>query len=262
MLKEKPHDTFTRHGADLYIKKKISLLEALTGFQMELPKLDGRTLVIKTKPGEATPIQTFDPLKADADGGDVGWEVLENTDCDLDDMAQADSADVDMLKKAVSKGQLKGKGIGCFVVSGGRTTFKRGTRDECLKAKSSSSGSTMYVLEDENKAGASRMMRAVEGEGLPLLRDPYQFGNLFLQMEIVFPDEVTEEVAEGLKKLLPPALNSSSADETAENVDTHEATFLDPVASYKDGTFSTKDAMDSDDDEGGMGGQRVQCAQQ
>ena len=183
-------------------------------------------------------------------------------DCDLDDMAQADSADVDMLKKAVSKGQLKGKGIGCFVVSGGRTTFKRGTRDECLKAKSSSSGSTMYVLEDENKAGASRMMRAVEGEGLPLLRDPYQFGNLFLQMEIVFPDEVTEEVAEGLKKFLPPALNSSSADETAENVDTHEATFLDPVASYKDGTFSTKDAMDSDDDEGGMGGQRVQCAQQ
>merc|ERR1712159_153137 len=92
VLKEKPHDTFTRYGADLYIKKKISLLEALTGFEMELPKLDGRTLVIKTKPGEATPIQTYDPLKADADGGDVGWEVLENTDCDLDDMAQADSA--------------------------------------------------------------------------------------------------------------------------------------------------------------------------
>jgi len=191
VLKEKPHEMFTRHGADLYIKKEISLLEALTGFEMELPKLDGRTLVLKTKPGDVTKITTFDPLKAGEDGDDCSWEVLEGTDCDLDDMAQADSADVDMLKKAVSKGQLKGKGIGCFVVSGGRTTFKRGTRAECIAAKSSSSGSVMYVLEDESKAGADRMMRAVEGEGLPLMRDPYQFGNLFLQLDIVFPEEAT-----------------------------------------------------------------------
>merc|ERR1712159_266205 len=41
VLKEKEHDVFKRHGADLYIKKKISLVEALCGFTMELKKLDG-----------------------------------------------------------------------------------------------------------------------------------------------------------------------------------------------------------------------------
>merc|ERR1712159_73328 len=154
------------------------------------------------------------------------------------------------MGKAVNT-QLKGKNIGCFVIKDGQTTFKQGTRAECLEAKKKRSGSTMYVLEDESKAGKDRMMRCVEGEGLPLMRDPYQFGNLFLQLEIVFPTELTPEVTEGLKKLLPPALNSSDADQSAENVDTHECTYMDPVASYKDGIFQNKDAMDSDDDEGG-----------
>merc|ERR1712159_261327 len=261
VLKEKPHDLFYRHGADLYIKKKINLVEALCGFCMEIPKLDGRTLVVKTNPGEVTNITTFDPKKADAED-EVGWEVMEGFDCDLDDMAQADSADVDMLKKAVAKGQLKGKGIGCFVVQGGRTTFKKGTREECIKAKSSASGATMYVLADASTGAKSRMMKAVEGEGLPLMRDPYQFGNLFLQLEIEFPTELSEDAVSTLKSVLPAPLNSSSADEEAENVDTHFVSTMDPVASHKDGIFQTKDAMDSDDDEGGMGGQRVQCAQQ
>merc|ERR1712100_707391 len=218
VLKEKPHDTFTRHGADLYIKKKISLLEALTGFQMELPKLDGRTLVIKTKPGDITNICTFDPFAKDG-ADDIEWEVIEDADCDLDDMAQAQTDDVDALKQAVSKGQLKGKGIGCFVMTDGQTTFKQGTRAECMAAKKKRSGHTMYVVADESKAA--------------------------------------------LKGALPPALHSSTADQSAENVDTKEVTTMDPVASHKEGVFTGKDSYDEDDDEGGGGGGRnVQCAQQ
>merc|ERR1712054_443065 len=260
VLKEKPHDVFKRHGADLYIKRKISLVEALCGFTMELKKLDGRTLVMKTKPGDVTTITTFDPFTAEAD--EAGWEVLDGYDFDLEDMAQADSNDIDMLKKAVSKGQLKGKGIGCFVVNGGRTTFKRGSREVCLAAKSKSTGACMYVLEDAGAGAAGRMLRAVEGEGLPLARDPFQFGNLFLQLEIAFPTELSEEAQATLKTVLPAGEHTSTADETAEDVDTHEISLVDPVASYKDGTYSAKDANDSDDDEGGGGGQRVQCAQQ
>merc|ERR1712224_776999 len=152
-------------------------------------------------------------------------------------------------------GQPKGKGIGCFVVNGGRTTFKRGSREECLAAKSKASGACMYVLEDANAGAASRMLRAVEGEGLPLARDPFQFGNLFLQLEIEFPTELSEEVQATLKSVLPAGEHTSTADETAEDVDTHEISLVDPIASYKDGN-------DSDDDEMGGGGQRVQCAQQ
>jgi len=259
VLKEKEHDVFKRHGADLYVKKKISLLEALCGFKMELKKLDGRTLVIKTPPGFVTTINKFDPLNTEEE---QAWEEFADTDCDLDDMAQADSADLDMLKKAVTKGQLKGKGIGCFVVQDGRTTFKQGTREECIAAKSKSKGATMYVLADAASAAAGRMTVAVEGEGLPLIRDPYQFGNLFLQLEIEFPESLSEEQTAALANVLPAALNSSSADEGAEDVDTAEVKLMDPVASHKEGIFQAGSAHDEDEDEGGMGGQRVQCAQQ
>ena len=37
----KKHAIFTRKGADLYIDKKISLLEALAGFNFEVKHLDG-----------------------------------------------------------------------------------------------------------------------------------------------------------------------------------------------------------------------------
>merc|ERR1711988_1324865 len=233
--------------------------EALCGFSMEMQKLDGRTLVVKTAPGDVTKISTFDPM---GEASEQGWQVLEDSDCSLDDMAQAETTDVDVLKKAI-KGQLKGKGVGCFVIKNGQTTFKRGTRAECLAAKTKKSGATMYVLEDEAEAAAARMMRAVEGEGLPLMRDPYQFGNLFMQLKIEFPTELTPEAQDKLRGVLPAAINSSSADEAAEHVDTHFVTEKDPVASHKDGIFTGKDSYDEDEDDmRGGGGQRVQCAQQ
>ena len=80
----------------MYVKKKIGLVEALCGFTMELPKLDGRVLVVKTNPGEVTNLCSFDPTKAEGED-DIGWETMEGCDCELDDMAQADSADVSVL---------------------------------------------------------------------------------------------------------------------------------------------------------------------
>ena len=46
----KKHPIFTRKGADLFIDKKISLLEALTGYNFEIKHLDGTQLVISTPP--------------------------------------------------------------------------------------------------------------------------------------------------------------------------------------------------------------------
>jgi len=45
---------FTRRHDDLIFEKKITLLEALTGYQFQLVHLDGRTLVIKSAPGDVT----------------------------------------------------------------------------------------------------------------------------------------------------------------------------------------------------------------
>lgn len=51
-IKEKPHKDFKRKGNDLLMKKKITLVEALCGFSFSVTALDGRVLVIKSKPGE------------------------------------------------------------------------------------------------------------------------------------------------------------------------------------------------------------------
>jgi len=48
----KPHKVFERKGADLFIEKKITLLEALTGFAFQINHLDDRVVKIATMPGE------------------------------------------------------------------------------------------------------------------------------------------------------------------------------------------------------------------
>ncbi|KAI8641174.1 hypothetical protein BD408DRAFT_368636 [Parasitella parasitica] len=44
-IQEKPHDTFTRKGDNLQTIVKLSLKEALTGFQKMVPRLDGQTMI-------------------------------------------------------------------------------------------------------------------------------------------------------------------------------------------------------------------------
>jgi len=47
----KKHRLFERIGADLYMNKKITLLEALTGFTFNIKTLDKKILKIATNPG-------------------------------------------------------------------------------------------------------------------------------------------------------------------------------------------------------------------
>ena len=41
VTQEQPHEVFTRKGADLFMKKKISLVESLTGLEFKIRHLDG-----------------------------------------------------------------------------------------------------------------------------------------------------------------------------------------------------------------------------
>jgi DnaJ family protein A protein 2 len=52
VIKEKKHKTFVRKGADLFMEKDITLVEALTGLDFVLTHLDGRKIRIANKPGE------------------------------------------------------------------------------------------------------------------------------------------------------------------------------------------------------------------
>jgi len=52
IIQEKDHDLFKRKGNDLLATKVVSLNQALCGFTWKIKHLDGRELVIKSKPGE------------------------------------------------------------------------------------------------------------------------------------------------------------------------------------------------------------------
>merc|ERR1712136_285626 len=90
VLKQQEHEVFRRKGADLYIERTVSLVEALCGFELEITHLDGRKLVINTSPGEIVKpmMQGFDPFQDNE--GKMEWEVMEDCDCpNIDTVAQA-----------------------------------------------------------------------------------------------------------------------------------------------------------------------------
>jgi DnaJ family protein A protein 2 len=52
VIKEKPHKVFKRKGADLFMEKEITLVEALTGLDFAFTHLDGRKVRVKNNQGE------------------------------------------------------------------------------------------------------------------------------------------------------------------------------------------------------------------
>lgn len=109
VVHQQEHVEFKRRGADLFLAREISLLEALTGFQMRLTHLDGREFYVKTGPGDVVR-----PLEAEGSG-----------------------------------------------------------------------------------------LKAVIGEGMPTIGQPFLYGNLFLALAIRFPDALDAAAEQKLRQALP-----------------------------------------------------------
>jgi len=56
-------DTFVRQGDHLFYKKKITLLESLTGFEFSFEHLDGRIIKVTSTPGTVYPHQCFKSIQ-------------------------------------------------------------------------------------------------------------------------------------------------------------------------------------------------------
>jgi len=268
VLEEQEHAEFRRKGADLFVERKISLVEALCGFDMELTHLDGRKLLIKTSPGEIVKpmAQGFNPMAKEE--AKLDWESVEDCDCpSIDTVAQASTTDVEALKQACET-QLKRKGIdvGAFVVDGGKAFFKQCTREEALAATNTKKGSTMYIVSDPDAKKAFRMMKAVKGEGMPTFKNPFVHGNLFLNLTIEFPDKLTSDAQSQLQGLLPPPLNAPTWKEDEQSVEIHFVTDIDPVQSYQSNKANMSGSGEAYEEEEGewghSGGPGVQCHQQ
>merc|ERR1712241_1180807 len=62
IIQEKEHPFFKRKGADLLITQEVSLNQALCGFSLRLEHLDGREIILKTKPGQIIESEITDPI--------------------------------------------------------------------------------------------------------------------------------------------------------------------------------------------------------
>ena len=70
VVHEQEHPEFKRRGADLFLSREVSILEALTGFRTLVTHLDGRSFVAKTGAGEVVqPLAEGTGLKALKDEG-------------------------------------------------------------------------------------------------------------------------------------------------------------------------------------------------
>merc|ERR1712190_70240 len=238
---------------------------ALCGFSLEVTHLDGRKLLIQTAAGEIVKPMTqgYGPL-ADDEGKCIEWDVIENCDCpSIDTVAQADTTDVDTLKNACET-QLKRKGVdvGAFVIDSNRAYFKQCSREEALAAKTTKNGSTMYVISDPDAKKSLRMIKAVRGEGMPTYKNPFVHGNLFLLLTVEFPDVLSNDNQNAIKKFLPPPLNVPKWKE--DDCEIHNVTEIDPVESYSANkvNMSTGGEAYDDDEEEDSGRMPGPCQQQ
>lgn len=251
IVNEKPHPVFKRVKADLFVERKITLLEALTGFTTEIVHLDGRKLLINTKPG--------DIIKPTTGNQTAEWLVFDDTDSPGEDIAKCSTSDINKLKEVCEQKDFKGF---LYDTTNQTAYFRQKTRDEFIsekKSNKSTKGMKLYVIPDDVIAAQGRMRKAIEGEGMPQFKNQMLKGNLFINITIDFPESISHDVAKQLKKLLPGPENVPIESDEHE---IHYLTDMDPKASEKACAHAYEDDEDDDRTHAHHGGQGVQCAQQ
>jgi len=221
VVRQLPHASFVRRNNDLYIRKEISIIEALCGFDIEVEHLDGRCLAVKSPSGEIVHLSE----KVDPSNPPSTWETFEDQDCTMNTVAEAATDNVEVLRRACEK-DLREKGIqsDAFVVVGKKGYFKQGTAEEVSETKVAAPGKTLHLC----KPHAQCMLYAIEAEGMPISSNTCMKGNLFLDLTLSLPTSIADDTLTKLRALLPAPLNRRSSDD----LDECEAILMDSIKSY------------------------------
>lgn len=157
----------------------------------------------------------------------------------------------------------QGVDVCAFVVDhdSGRAQFKSGKRQDVIAAQQKNKSCTMYVVTDTDSENKSRMMKAVKDEGMPTLKNPFVYGNLFIILNIEFPQSLSSDAQEGLKALLPPLLNTPMLG-TEDDIEVHTLVDIDPVQSCSlNQANMAVNGEAYDEDEAHARPEQPQCAQ-
>lgn len=104
-------------------------------------------------------------------------------------------------------------------------------------------------------------MKAVKDEGMPTLKNPFVYGNLFIILNIEFPQSLSSDAQEGLKALLPPLLNTPMLG-TDDDIEVHTLVDIDPVQSCSlNQANMAVNGEAYDEDEAHARPEQPQCAQ-
>lgn len=110
--------------------------------------------------------------------------------------------------------------------------------------------------------------KCINEEGMPVHGRPYEKGNLYIRFSVKFPESLSSEEVQQLRQVLP----APSQPQAPMSEDEPEQVHMRPINDMEDELKqrrqytrnTSNEAYDSDSEEegGGRGGQRVQCAQQ
>lgn len=128
-------------------------------------------------------------------------------------------------------------------------------------------GRTVTIHNTGGQVLKPNSLRCIQNEGMPVHKDPFRKGRLFIVFRVKFPTKLSDTqikvIASALNYKLPAApVESMDEDQVSCELDGREA---DPEEIGRVAAASQQgNAYDSDDEAGGAGGdgQRVQCAQQ
>ena len=258
IINEIPHADFKRKGSDLYYKCNISIVEALCGFELDLVHLDNRKLLIKTKPNEITTPILNNPL---SNNNEVSWKSYENYTIKTEPFAKAEITDIDKIKKTIEVGQLKDKNITAFSIHNNITYFYNSSEAELSKNKKKLNNSALYIK--TTSSNDIQLLKCIEGEGLPVYSNPILKGNLFLLLNIKFPEKISKDLSNYLlNSELALLSNTSKFKNNTDNVEIHYVTEKNPIKSYEETCIDEETSEDEDEDEHMGMGQAQQCTHQ
>ncbi|KAL3149322.1 hypothetical protein ABBQ32_002130 [Trebouxia sp. C0010 RCD-2024] len=129
-------------------------------------------------------------------------------------------------------------------------------------------GRVLEVLTHQGEVIKPDSWKCINEEGMPVHGRPYEKGNLYIRFSVKFPESLSSEEVQHLRQVLPapPQPQAPMSEDEPEQVHMRPINDMeDELKQRRQYTRNTSnEAYDSDSEEegGGRGGQRVQCAQQ